>query len=211
MFIGICLMYQYDELVKVSANFWTTKNIYPEYGTIKQRRLFELNYLVPRLKGNSILDLGCGDGALINCLLNLTEFKEFYAYDWAEDLMRNISPSIKTEIYDCNNPKKLPKVDIIVFAGVLPFIFNDEKVVKLFECFDCKEIFLRAPCSLNTREVINTYSDHLKEQYASVYRTTDEVKKLIETKFNLKETVRIYPDDIESQFGTKQFYFRASC
>lgn len=204
-------MYQYNELAKVSANFWTIKNTYPEYGTIKQRRLFELNYLVPRLKGNSILDLGCGDGALINCLLNLTEFKEFYAYDWAKDLMRNISPLVKTEIYDCINPKKLPKVDIIVFAGVLPYIFDDEKVLKLFEYFDCKEIFLRAPCSLNSREVINEYSDHLKEQYASIYRTTDEVKNLIKTKFNLKETVRIYPDDIESRFGTKQFYFRASC
>lgn len=203
-------MSQNNELIKIANKFWTTKKEYPEYGTIKQRRLYELNYLIPKLKGDSILDLGCGDGALINCLLNLTEFKEYYAYDWAIELMKNIHSSVKTKKYDCNNPKKLPKVDVIIFTGVLPFIFDDETVLKLFEYFDTKEIFLRAPCSLETREVINKYSNHLKDYYASVYRTTHEVENLIKKKFNLIETVRIYPDDIESQFGTKQFYFRAS-
>ena len=59
----------------VAKEFWTTQTEYPEYGTIKQRRLHELQYIVPKLSGNTLLDLGCGDGALLNCLVELTDFK----------------------------------------------------------------------------------------------------------------------------------------
>ena len=62
----------------VAKEFWTTQTEYPEYGTIKQRRLHELQYIVPKLSGNKLLDLGCGDGALLNCLVELTNFEEKY-------------------------------------------------------------------------------------------------------------------------------------
>ena len=32
----------------VAKEFWTTQTEYPEYGTIKQRRLYELQYKVIR-------------------------------------------------------------------------------------------------------------------------------------------------------------------
>lgn len=203
-------MTNYLEHIKIAKDFWTSKKTYPEYGTIKQRRLHELNYLVPKLKGKTILDLGCGDGALANCLINLIDFEKFYAYDWSESLIENLNPQIIKQVYDCNNPQTLPKVDVIIFAGVVPFIFDDEKLLSLFNYFDANEIFIRAPCTeKNEREIVKTYSEHLKENYASVYRTVSELSKLINKKFNLLNVTRVYPDDIESNFGTKQYYFHA--
>lgn len=201
-------MNRFEEHTNIARSFWTSKNIYPEYGTIKQRRIYELNFLVPQLSGKSILDLGCGDGALINCLFHLTDFDQYYAFDWSESLINGVNKNISTRVYDCNDPSDLPKTDIIIFAGVLPFIFDDSNVLKLFDYFKAKQIFLRAPCTLNNeREIIKTYSEQLKEEYSSVYRTVKEVENLISSKFNLKNTVRIYPDEIESKFGTRQFYF----
>lgn len=203
-------MTDFKNHLEISRNFWTSKVTYPAYDNIKKRRLYELNYLVPKLQGNSILDLGCGDGALINCLYHLTDFTEYYAYDLSENLLKNVNKQIKTAVYDCNFPSVLPKVDIVILAGVLPFIFEDEKVLDLFNFFNCKEMFVRAPCSeLNITQIINTYSKQLNENYSSIYRTPDEISKLINHKFNLIEILRIYPDEIESKFGTKQYYFHA--
>lgn len=203
-------MNMFEDHIKIAENFWTSKNDYPAYGTIKQRRLYELNFLIPKLQGESILDLGCGDGALINCLYHLTDFKKYYASDWSENLLKSVNHNIKTKFYDCNNPQDLPKTDTIIFAGVLPFIFEDKKVLELFDKFNANNIFIRTPCNLGTcREIVNTFSDNLQEQYSSVYRTVDEVTNLIKEKFKLTETVRIYPDEIESKFGTKQYYFVA--
>lgn len=203
-------MNMFEDHIKIAENFWTTKNDYPAYGNIKQRRLHELNFLFPKLQGESILDLGCGDGALINCLYHITNFKNYFAFDWSKNLLKGVNHNIQTKFYDCNNPQDLPKVDTIIFAGVLPFIFEDGKVLELFDKFSANNIFIRTPCNLGTsREIVNTFSDNLQEQYSSVYRTVDEVKNLINKKFKLVDVSRIYPDEIESKFGTKQYYFVA--
>jgi SAM-dependent methyltransferase len=201
-------MKNYQKYTEISKNFWTSKNEYPNYEYITERRLFELNFLIPKLTGESILDLGCGDGALINCLYHLTDFKKYYAYDWSENLLKGVNPRIQTKVYDCNFPSDLPKVNTIIFAGVLPYIFDDNIVLKLFDKFDATYIFIRTTCNLgHTREIVNTFSEQLNEPYSSIYRTVNEVSNLINQKFKLVETVRIYPDEIESKFGTKQFYF----
>ncbi len=44
-------------------------------------------YLVPRLEKTQgrkrLLDLGCGDGSLLECLLRITDFEQLYGYDIA--------------------------------------------------------------------------------------------------------------------------------
>ena len=203
-------MKDYQQYTEISKNFWTSADSYPNYGNIKERRLHELNFLIPKLKGETILDLGCGDGALINCLYHLTNFKKYYAFDWSENLLKGVNPMIQTKIYDCNRPQDLLRADTIIFAGVLPYIFDDDTVLKLFDKFDATYIFIRTTCNLgHTREIVDTFSEQLNGQYSSVYRTVDEVTDLINQKFKLIETVRIYPDEIESKFGTKQYYFVA--
>lgn len=192
---------------EVARNFWVSQDEYPNYGTIKQRRLYELNYLIPKLKNiNSLLDLGCGDGSLIKCLNELTDIKTFYAFDIAEKMMKNI-PAI-TGYYDCYNPIDLPKTDATVFSGVIPFLFEDEIVHMNLDKIKSKFVYIKSPCSMTSSNIfVDTFSEQLKSNYSSIYRTIPEMIKIINKHFEILEINKIYPDEIESQFGTKQIAF----
>lgn len=195
---------------EIAREFWVNQKEYPNYGTIKQRRLHELNYLVPKLIGsNSLLDLGCGDGALIKCLKELTDIETFYAFDIAENLMTDI-PAI-TGYYDCYNPVDLPKTDVTVFSGVIPFLFEDDVVHDNLSKIKSDLIYIKSPCSMEPNDIlVNTFSEKLNSNYSSFYRTVPNMFKLIESHFKIIEVNKIYPENIESDFGTKQIAFICS-
>lgn len=192
---------------EVAKLFWTSQEDYPKYGTIKQRRLYELNYIVPKIfNKNSLLDLGCGDGSLIKCLKELTDIKLFYGYDFSLNLLRNV-PAI-TKFYDCYFPEELPKTDVTVFSGVIPFLFEDDIVSKNLEKIKSEIVYIKSPCSMENNDIfVNEFSEKLGKNYSSLYRTVPHMKNLIEKYFNIISIDRIYPDEIESEFGTKQFVF----
>jgi len=130
-----------------ARKFWVNQEQYPNYGTIKDRRLHELNYLIPKIKDKgSLLDLGCGDGALIKCLKELTNIETFYAFDIAEKMMVNI-PAI-TGYYDCYNPVDLPKTDVTVFSGVIPFLFDEDIIHDNLSRIQSDLIYIKSPCSM---------------------------------------------------------------
>ena len=73
-----------------------------------------------------------------------------------------------------------------------------------------KKLFLRSPCTLKAEdEYVNVYSDKLKSNYSSKYRTVSNMIKSLEKYFVIESIDRVYPDNIESEFDTKQFYFCA--
>ena len=191
---------------ETATAYWKSQADYP-FAFTRRRRIHELNYLVPRLeraKGKSLLDLGCGDGSLLECLLRLTDYEEFHGCDVAADLLRGIDPRVKTQVFDISNPGPLPKVDAVIIAGVIQYVFDDEAIARLFARVDAPILWVRSTCTLKSqRENVS------KDGYASCYRTVPETYALLARHFEVTAVDRVYPDDIESAFGTKQFYFEA--
>ena len=190
----------------IASSFWKAQAEYP-FPFTRRRRLYELNYLVPRLvrtQGKRLLDLGCGDGSLLECLLRLTDFEEFYGYDLSPALLRNIDPRIRTAVFDIANPGPLPSVDAAILAGVIQYVFDDGAVAALLASLDAPIVWVRSTCTLKVagERVSN-------DGYASYYRTVPETHALLSRVFEVTAVDRVYPDELESAFGTKQFYFEA--
>lgn len=191
-----------------AKEFWRRQEDYPNFDFVKKRRFHELNYLLPKLKGTSLLDLGCGDGALLECLFHLTDLK-LYGYDISEALLKNLNnPKIETKVYDCCNPTEMVATDITLLAAVLMYIFEDTKVDKLLSMIKSDMLFVREPCSLTNDEITCGHSEKLNDEYAARYRTVPHLMELLGKHFVVEGCCRIYPDEIESDFGTKQFYFQ---
>lgn len=190
----------------IASAFWKAQTQYP-FPFTRRRRLYELNYLVPRLartEGKRLLDLGCGDGSLLECLLRLSDFEEFYGYDLSPELLRDIDPRVRTAVFDITNPGPLPPVDAAILAGVIQYIFDDGAVAALLAKLDSPIVWLRSTCTLKAAgERVS------KDGYASYYRTVPETHALLASVFDVTAVDRIYPDELESPFGTKQFYFEA--
>jgi glycerol-3-phosphate cytidylyltransferase len=202
----------------VASNFWKGCDAYPRFPHVKHRRQFELKYVLGKLEKQqygSMMDVGCGDGALLKCLNNLIEFDIIYALDLSAALMKSIpnSTNIQKGLFDMNNVEehsKLVDVDIVVFGGVLNYCFDDDVLVHLLMQFkNAKHVFIRAVCTLDVKnELILGDSKDLNKPYSSLYRTVDNTSKLIEKAgLSLVETTRLYPDEIESKFNTRQYMF----
>ena len=195
-----------------AENFWKSHKQYPTYNVpIEERRGHEVNFILDYLKNcKSLLDLGCGDGSLVRILHEKTNIDKFYCYELSENLLQNLdieSERIVKKVYNinkCSDP--LPNVDVLICAGVLPFIFSDNNFIERLT--KTKLLLLRAPCTLKeTEEIVDKFSTDLNYHYTALYRTVDNTKKLLEPYFRVDLIKRIYPDELESKYGTCQYYF----
>lgn len=195
----------------VAQNFWKECQEYPGFPYQKERRLLEIEYLVPRVRTyNSLLDIGCGDGTLIHNLMNLTHIKHFHGCDISEGMLQRVHPSVNTMVYDCCSPTELPQTDVTLLGAVLLYVFEDSTIEKLLSFIRSETLFVRMVCTLKEEdELVNVYSKELGRPYAARYLTIPHTLQLLEKFYTVKDVRRIYPDEIESKFGTKQFYFEA--
>ncbi len=190
----------------IAKTFWRSQEHYP-FPFTRRRRIHELNYLLPRLqrtRGKRLLDLGCGDGSLLECLLRLTDFEEFHGYDLSAELLCGIDPRVRTAVFDIESTDALPEVDATIIAGVIQYVFEDETVGTLLARVTSPVVWIRSTCTLKPATERVT-----RDGYASCYRTLPETHALISRHFEVSAVDRVYPDELESPFGTKQFYFEA--
>jgi SAM-dependent methyltransferase len=191
---------------ETATAFWKAQTRYP-FAFTRKRRLHELNYLVPRLQktgGKRLLDIGCGDGSLLECLLRTTDFDEFYGYDIAVELMHGINPKIRTAAFDIANPGPLPDVDVTIVASVIQYVFEDAHVDALFASLTAPVVWVRSTCTVKPQA-----ERVVRDGYAAHYRTLPDVHALLSRHFEIAAVDRAYPDELESAFGTRQYYFEA--
>lgn len=200
-----------------SREFWKKQSFYPSYGNIiKKRRLYETAFLTEWIWGNepkSLVDIGCGNGSTVTMLAELTHISSFYCYDISLGMLEKIDPRnkrgaiITTQLIDlCNNEKPFENVDVTTILGVNMYL-TDEQIKAQLKHINSDTIISRDPCSL-FHEEINKFSQQLGEEYSAVYRTKDEYIKLYqECGFKVTYSKRAYPDNIESDFDTHQYFF----
>jgi SAM-dependent methyltransferase len=199
---------------EVAKAFWTNSKNYPAYPNTLKRRLIDTNFVAERLFGiKSVLDLGCGDGSMLLSLREFTAIEEFYGCDLSSNLLSILENkwgnySGLTTICGSLVSGPFPKTEATLSLGAFPYIFDDKDLCTILHNINSEVLIVRSPCTLLPKdEYINKYSEDLKAHYAAVYRTVDNCKKLLSDKFNVIETVRAYPDEIESKYGTKHFFF----
>lgn len=201
----------------VSRDFWKNQDFYPEYGdVIKKRRLIETSFLTNWIWENNpknMSDIGCGNGSTVTMLQELTGIYEYYCYDISDSMLekldgRNVrGASIYTNVVDlCNLQYDFIETDLTAILGVTMYL-TDLQFVNLLQKVQSKTVIIRDPIS-KTREEINKFSEDLNFNYSAIYRTLDEYIKLLGIAgWNVKLNKRAYPDEIESKFGTKQYFF----
>lgn len=117
-------------------------------------------------------------------------------------------PGLETKVVNLISLKKLPMTDVTLSLGVFPYIFDNNDLHRILGNIESDLLIVRVPCTFNKEdEIINKFSDDLGENYASIYRTIDNYVSILSDHFVVSEISRAWPDEIESRYGTKQFYF----
>jgi SAM-dependent methyltransferase len=198
---------------KVAKAFWHGLKSYPSYPFLKERRLVEIAYILRSIpsEAESLLDFGCGDGSTLVLLRELSSIKELWGLDLSERLIEigktKLGNTASLAVADFTEVEEIPPTDITLSLGVLPYIFDLELARRYLALIGSRRLILRSPCSVEGRIEINKYSEDLGAQYAAVYRTLEEIEELLTDRFDILSVERAYPDEIESKYGTKQFFF----
>ncbi len=199
---------------KTAGRFWRTRKEYPPVTCNFQRRYLDLGIVLRYIDGvDSLLDLGCGEGQMLLMLRELTDIKNYYGYDLSSTFIDNLikrwggGPIIARAI-DFTIVDKLPKTDMCLCMGVMLYIFDDLLLKNTLKRIRSKTLIVRVPCSLGKNRLeIDKYSAEYGDNYAAVYRTIPEYISILSESFNIKSIDRCYPDEIESDYDSKQFYF----
>lgn len=118
----------------------------------RQRAHFVLNSLGPT---DSIIDLGCGNGAVIKEIRKFINLKT-HAVDYSEYVLGKLRElNFETLFLDLNDPQlfnKLPKADYLLMLEVLEHLPNSEEFLKSALNHSQKGVFFSFP---NTGNIIH--------------------------------------------------------
>ena len=197
----------------VVETFWKSREVYPPVIHNYQRRYIDLGMVLKYTDGvSSISDLGCGEGQLILMLRELTNISKFYAYDLSINFIGNLlkrwgaAPGLATSVANfIESPKE--KTDLSVCMGAILYVLKDEDLRTMLSTIDSEVFLCRIPCNLENRVEIDKFSEEFNSNYAAVYRTVSEYITILSEFFSIESVDRCYPDEIESVYGTKHYFF----
>lgn len=200
---------------KTAEKFWKTRKDYPPVIYNFQRRYLDLGVTLKYTDNiNSILDLGCGEGQILLMLRELTNIKSYYGYDLSQFFINNLisrwgnCPGLNAQATDFTTLDGFPKTDMCICMGVMLYIFDDEILKHMVSNISSELFIVRVPCNLESdRTEIDKFSKDYGANYAAVYRTIPEYISILSEFFIVKSINRCYPDEIESKYDSKQFFF----
>jgi len=200
---------------KTVERFWKTRKKYPPVTCNFQRRYLDLGIILKYIDGvHSILDLGCGEGQNLLLLRELTDIESYYGYDLSEVFIKNLIkrwgkyPGLETKAANFTKTNNLPETDMCICMGAMLYVFDDNDLKYMLSNINSKLFICRVPCNLESdRLEIDKFSEDYDENYAAVYRTIPEYISILSESFIIKSINRCYPDEIESKYGTKHFFF----
>lgn len=199
----------------VAKNFWKSRDAYPKYPNVKQRRLIDFNFIMNNIDSiKSVIDLGCADGYLLIALREFTDIELFYGYDISQPLLLKLEDrwgehkNLITKVQDFTTLIDFPCTDLTISLGMFPYIFESKDLCNLLSKIKSKELIVRTPCSMSgSNEYINVYSNELESEYSAIYRTVNNYVEILKLFFRDISVESSYPDVIESKYGTKHFFF----
>jgi SAM-dependent methyltransferase len=197
----------------VSKNFWESTDFYPNYPFVKERRKYEIDYLLKEIPhtAKSLLDLGCGNGSTVILLRELTYIREYYCYDISQGMLNTIGgnrdSNLHTHVWNGNEENaELPETDVTISMNMLMYVFDDHKVEEIVKSIKSDIFIARISCNTE-RLVINKFSEEFQTDYSGCYRTSDEYVEIFKKSFSNVTVSRAFPDEIESAYSTKQMFF----
>lgn len=197
------------ELDLLAKSFWENQINYPNFPFSKERRFYDLKFLFPfASQWTSLTDLGCGTGEIDFLLSLVTNIKEYNLYDigsYINYIPYNKYFKIFNEDFLSVN---LPQTDGTICLGVIFYIINNQLLSDFFSKIISPTFIIRCPCNSEDL-IINKISKELDKEnlYVAHYRTVKDIINLLNPYFTSIISSRIYPDEIESKFGTKQYGF----
>ena len=199
----------------IAKEFWTKNSRYPNYPNTKQRRFIDISFVMQHLgECKSVMDIGCADGYLLLVLREITDIERFYAYDINSTLLEklqsrwDIDSILHAHTYDLSKKEDFPTTDLTLCMGLFPYIFKEDDINTILSNIKSDTLIVRAPCTMKDKdEYINKFSDDLGCDYSSIYRTKDNYLGILGKFYNDIKMIKSYPDEIESKYGTKHYYF----
>jgi SAM-dependent methyltransferase len=201
------------QIENTSNELWLTTDFYPSFPFIKERRKYEIDYLLNAIpkETTSLLDLGCGNGSTVILLRELTYIKKYYCYDINSRMLsaigENRDSEIYTKVWNANNGDyDFPKTEVTICMNMFLYISSDKVIENIIGGIKSNVFIVRVTCEKERLE-INKYSKDLQQYYSACYRTIEEYIQMMKKYYITVEPVRAFPDEIESLYGSKQMFF----
>lgn len=193
--------------------FWENQTYYPSYPFIKERRKYELDFLLQHLPTDaaSLLDLGCGNGSTTILLRELTYITRFFCYDIGQGMLSTIGGNrdseLITQVWNATDTDyDLPSADVTISMNMFPYVFSDETLDEIVSNIKSDIFITRITCDKERIE-INKFSEDLGHDYSAVYRTVNEYETTFKKYYTEVTVTRSFPDEIESKYNNKQYFF----
>lgn len=183
-----------------------------------------------RLTTGKVLDLGCGLGRWGWFFAEKKQSIAYLGIDFSASLIEKAREiASEKNCHDLNyqvmsvtaiEKDKLilvPPYELLIISGILLYL-NDADCIRVLKmasalCSAGGQVYIREPLGMAERLTLNDhYSKELDANYSAIYRSREEMQRMIESSFISEEYVIaeqgfLFPDTLEKRKETRQCFY----